>query len=248
MAENYKIKKGDTLWDIAKRIYGDGRRYKELAEFNNIANPNMIVAGKTLQIPSSEAKSEPKKEYTPPASISGDFSLDSAPAREQSYDITPNSVKPYLSNSSGVMRKELPMDVEEASQTVLPKNYYKREVVQRPNTKSDYRDMSDSEEYKNFMAELEAEEEDKYYKDNNISNFYDINPIDNGVLDGATVRGIAGKNRNPLWNIMTPAQFDERVKEVKANAKSARARKGLYKKHSSTPSYRLGFGDAGKSH
>lgn len=248
MAESYKIKKGDTLWDIAKRIYGDGRRYKELAEFNNIANPNMIIAGKTLQIPSNEAKVEPKKEYTPPASISGDFSLDSAPAREQSYDITPNSVKPYLSNSSEVIRRELPMDAEEAPQTVLPKNYYKRDVVQRPNTKNDYQDISDSEEYKNFMAELEAEEEDKYYRDNNISNFYDINPVDGGIVEGASVEGIRGKNSNPLWRIMTPAQFDERVKKVKANAKDARARKGLYKKHSFTPSYRLGFGNAGRSH
>lgn len=175
MAENYKIKKGDTLWDIAKRIYGDGRRYKELAEFNNIANPNMIIAGKTLQIPSNEAKAEPKKEYTPPAAISGDFSLDSAPAREQSYDITPNSVKPYLSNSSEVMRRELPMDVEEVPQTVLPKNYYKRDVVQRPNTKNDYQDMSDSEVYKNFMAELEAEE------------YAEANPIYGGILDTISV-------------------------------------------------------------
>lgn len=50
----YKIKKGDTLWDIAKRVYGDGNMYKKLAIANNISDPDKIFAGNGLILPSRE--------------------------------------------------------------------------------------------------------------------------------------------------------------------------------------------------
>ena len=178
MAESYKIKKGDTLWDIAKRIYGDGRRYKELAEFNNIANPNMIIAGKTLQIPGNESR----KEDVVPETIHGDYSLESAPARNVSLDITPNAIRPYSNNATEVMRREAPMETEEYSQTVLPKDYYtKPKIGSKQNFNRDslnpryYKDISDSKEYRDFMAELEAEE------------YAEANPVYGGILDAVSV-------------------------------------------------------------
>lgn len=50
----YKIQKGDTLWDIAKRVYGDGSMYKKLAIANNISDPDKIYAGNGLILPSKE--------------------------------------------------------------------------------------------------------------------------------------------------------------------------------------------------
>lgn len=47
----YKVQSGDTLWTIAKKIYGDGSKYTEIAKRNNITNPNLIYAGSTLQLP-----------------------------------------------------------------------------------------------------------------------------------------------------------------------------------------------------
>ncbi len=47
----YKVVKGDTLWAIAKRNYGDGTKYKVLAEKNKISNPNFIQVGQVLTIP-----------------------------------------------------------------------------------------------------------------------------------------------------------------------------------------------------
>ena len=47
----YTVVKGDTLWAIAKRYYGDGNRYPEIARANNIANPNIIHIGQKLLIP-----------------------------------------------------------------------------------------------------------------------------------------------------------------------------------------------------
>ena len=47
----YKVQRGDTLWSIAKKYMGDGSKYTELAKYNNIANPNVIVPGTVIKIP-----------------------------------------------------------------------------------------------------------------------------------------------------------------------------------------------------
>lgn len=50
-AKYHTVVKGDTLWAIAKKYYGDGNRYPEIARANNIANPNIISVGQKLLIP-----------------------------------------------------------------------------------------------------------------------------------------------------------------------------------------------------
>ena len=45
------VVRGDTLWGIAKRYYGNGNRYPEIAKANNIANPDIIYVGQKLLIP-----------------------------------------------------------------------------------------------------------------------------------------------------------------------------------------------------
>jgi len=54
--QTYTVKKGDTLWAIAKALLGDGARYNELWGTNRdkIDNPNLIQPGMVLRIP--EAK------------------------------------------------------------------------------------------------------------------------------------------------------------------------------------------------
>ena len=47
----YQIKWGDTLWDIAAAYYRNPWRYPEIAEANNISNPDYIVSGTTIVIP-----------------------------------------------------------------------------------------------------------------------------------------------------------------------------------------------------
>lgn len=48
--KTYTVKKGDTLWNIAKEQLGTGTRYKEIVSANNIKN-NTIHAGDELVIP-----------------------------------------------------------------------------------------------------------------------------------------------------------------------------------------------------
>lgn len=47
----YTVKKGDTLWAIAKEYLGDGSRYGEIAAASGIGNPNLIYPGQELVIP-----------------------------------------------------------------------------------------------------------------------------------------------------------------------------------------------------
>ena len=58
---SYTVKKGDTIWLIAKLFYGSGRLWRRIydANRNAIKNPDRLVAGTKLKIPiisESEAK------------------------------------------------------------------------------------------------------------------------------------------------------------------------------------------------
>lgn len=44
----YTVKKNETLWEIAKKYYGDGSRYVEIAKNNKINNPDLIKEGDKL--------------------------------------------------------------------------------------------------------------------------------------------------------------------------------------------------------
>ena len=47
----YKIRWGDTLWDISEAFYRDPWLYPRIARFNNISNPDLIISGRTIRIP-----------------------------------------------------------------------------------------------------------------------------------------------------------------------------------------------------
>ena len=47
----YKIKWGDTLWDIADTYYKNPWKYKYIARYNGIKNPDYIISGTKIVIP-----------------------------------------------------------------------------------------------------------------------------------------------------------------------------------------------------
>ena len=47
----YKIKWGDTLWDLAETYYNNPWLYKKIASANSIPDPDKIIAGTTIVIP-----------------------------------------------------------------------------------------------------------------------------------------------------------------------------------------------------
>jgi protein phosphatase len=50
-ATTYKIQKGDSLYIISKKFYGDPQKYTLIMEANGITDPNKITAGQELKIP-----------------------------------------------------------------------------------------------------------------------------------------------------------------------------------------------------
>ncbi len=48
---SYTIEKGDSLWKIAVRSYGDGYKWVEIAKANKLVNPNLLHVGNVLTLP-----------------------------------------------------------------------------------------------------------------------------------------------------------------------------------------------------
>lgn len=46
-----RVREGDTLSDIAKRVYGDEGHYALIARVNGIKNPDLIHPGQVLTLP-----------------------------------------------------------------------------------------------------------------------------------------------------------------------------------------------------
>ncbi|MGW1076199.1 LysM peptidoglycan-binding domain-containing protein [Streptomyces sp. NPDC002537] len=47
----YTVEPGDTLWDVAERFYGDGNRYRDIADASGIDDPDVVDVGQVLTIP-----------------------------------------------------------------------------------------------------------------------------------------------------------------------------------------------------
>ena len=52
-AQMYTVQKGDTLWKIAEKFYGEGSKYPEIVKANTppVKNPDLIQPGWVLRIP-----------------------------------------------------------------------------------------------------------------------------------------------------------------------------------------------------
>lgn len=53
-AQTYTVVKGDCLWKIAQKFYGNGSQYTKIYEANKGTiggNPNLIYPGQVLTIP-----------------------------------------------------------------------------------------------------------------------------------------------------------------------------------------------------
>jgi hypothetical protein len=48
---SYRIRWGDTLWDISEAFYRNPWLYPRIARFNNIRNPDLIISGTVIRIP-----------------------------------------------------------------------------------------------------------------------------------------------------------------------------------------------------
>lgn len=61
----YKMKEGDTLWDLSARHYGDPTLYPIFLEVNNISNVRTIPIGTEIIIPSVSEIQKISREHDP---------------------------------------------------------------------------------------------------------------------------------------------------------------------------------------
>lgn len=59
---NYVVQRGDTLWAIAAEYLGSGAKYTQIAQENNIKNPNLIYPGQVFKITTGGEASSTVKE------------------------------------------------------------------------------------------------------------------------------------------------------------------------------------------
>ena len=54
----HRVRPGESLWEIAQQVYGDGRLWPVLLRDNRgaIANPNLIFVGQNVQVPALPAE------------------------------------------------------------------------------------------------------------------------------------------------------------------------------------------------
>ena len=65
VGSTYTVQPGDNLWSIAQRFLGSGLRFAEIAKLNGIPNPDLIIPGMQLQIPTGEGQVAPLPERNP---------------------------------------------------------------------------------------------------------------------------------------------------------------------------------------
>ncbi len=49
--QTYTIKKGDTLWSIAARHYGDGKKWTQIVDANPGVDPKKLAVGQVITLP-----------------------------------------------------------------------------------------------------------------------------------------------------------------------------------------------------
>ena len=85
----YTVKSGDSLSKIAKEVYGNAGRWREIFEANTdqIENPSLIRPGQKLIIPEDEP-AEPELKAEPPAEPAEPKPKAERPFRDDRYEAT----------------------------------------------------------------------------------------------------------------------------------------------------------------
>lgn len=82
-AGSYTVVKGDSLWAICKKFYGDGSLAYKLATANGIKNPNLIFPGQVLTLPDKGTLAG--YEVTPAPSVAGTAKQQTGEAQQEKF-------------------------------------------------------------------------------------------------------------------------------------------------------------------
>lgn len=138
--EDYKVNKGDTLWGLSEKKYGNPWIWERIWQANksSIANPNMIYPGQVLIIPEKSIEAEKKPEESVQNS-----SADKIENKEQK---TVETAKPVDSTAQEKQKEESveqekEMEVSQVSQQFQPSN--EEEVVKQESNSEEKNETKD---------------------------------------------------------------------------------------------------------
>ena len=62
----YRIQQGDSFWSIANKMLGDGNKYKDIIDANNLTEKSVIYPGQIRNIPDNNLNNIPNNllQYT----------------------------------------------------------------------------------------------------------------------------------------------------------------------------------------
>lgn len=106
--ETYEVMPGDSLWQIAEKVLGEGSRYPELVALNQLSDPGLIVVGQELRIRADtqnigSVKTDVKSNYleSNPINISQEKSVKHEELEQEVTLDTPH--KPVLENRDQIL-------------------------------------------------------------------------------------------------------------------------------------------------
>jgi len=101
-AHPYTVRRGESLWSIARRALGDGCEFWLLARYNNIKVPKQLGAGQVIRIPGKVALAPPGAAPAKPAATNP-AKRAKPPAPEPSVK---ESVKPVGPSKEEIAKQE----------------------------------------------------------------------------------------------------------------------------------------------
>jgi LysM repeat protein len=123
---SYTVRSGDTLSGIAKSLYGDAGRWRELASGNQLPNPNLIRPGQVLNLPGESLMSPgapvedtltPEERSMPPA-WGQPRQIQSSP-NYTSAGMTPGFTVQQMNEALGRMTANLPLPSDARTSAIL---------------------------------------------------------------------------------------------------------------------------------
>ena len=111
-SQYYVVKKGDTMWAIAKKFLGDGSKCWNLAKLNGLKNPNLIYVGQKLKIQDVKASTASGAGYSvstktrrstnkSSSSTNSKTSSNKSTSKKNPSIVYPINMKPNLKSQTG---------------------------------------------------------------------------------------------------------------------------------------------------
>lgn len=118
-AGQHTVEAGDTLWDLAEQVYGDGAQYQQIADSSpGISDPNLIFPGQVVELPGSAAAAAPAPAAVEPAPVATPDPV--APVEVPTDEAAPADAVPDTTDSSTTDESEAPTDLSGAGIAPTP--------------------------------------------------------------------------------------------------------------------------------